>query len=231
MGLHSNYGDKYSERDMMYPAEDVIRIFKRSYPEHSFQEDDFEDSSILDLGCGDGRHLVFLNNDLGFDAYGIEPTERLANIAQENVDATGADAVVRAGTNIDIPFDDDEFDYLLAWNSCYYMGEEHSSDFEKHVQEYTRVLKQEGSIVPSIPKPTSFIYQGGETPQGGYRTVKDDLFGTRDGTVLRRFDDADEIIDAFSPYFGDFVTTSIHDDFFGYNYHWWLLIGDNIGGS
>lgn len=79
----------------------------------------------------------------------------------------------------------------------------------------------------SIPKPSSFIYQDSVAAEQGYRIIKDDPFGVRDGTVLRRFDDVRNVIDEFSPQFEEFTTASINDDFFGYNYHWWLLIGSS----
>lgn len=61
MGLDSEYAARYSEQEMMYPGEYVIRIFKGNYPRHSFNQSAFPDSSILDVGCGDGRHLVFFS--------------------------------------------------------------------------------------------------------------------------------------------------------------------------
>lgn len=229
MGLYSKYSDTYEKIDMMYPAENLIRIFKGSYPALDLPSEEYADSSILDVGCGDGRHLVFFDNDLGFETYGMEPTEEICEIAESNASSAGADVTVHPGTNRNIPFDDGRFDYLVAWNSCYYMGEEHDFDFQRHVREYQRVLKPGGKLVLSIPKPSSFIYEGCEKVEEGYIVVNDDPFGNREGTILRRFEDDDEITDAFSPQFDDFSVASIHDDFFGYDYHWWLLVGNERG--
>jgi len=107
------------------------------------------------------------------------------------------------------------------------MGENHDYDFQTHVEEYQRVLKPDGTIVLSIPKSTSFIYEESETAEPGYQIVKNDPFGKREGTVLRQFDDVDEIKDAFAPQFENFATASVHDDCFGLNYHWWLVIRTN----
>lgn len=229
MGLYSNYSNTYEEMEMMYPAEDLIRIFKGSYPALNLPSEEYGNSSILDVGCGDGRHLVFFSNDAEFETYGMEPTKEICEIAESNVADAGADVSVHPGTNRDIPFDDDQFDYLVAWNSCYYMGEEHDFDFDKHVREYQRVLKSGGKLILSIPKHTSFIYEECDEIKEGYIAVKDDPFGDRDGTILRRFEDDTNIKNSFSPQFGDFSVSSIHDDFFGYNYHWWLLVAEEQG--
>lgn len=230
MGLYSDYAAGYSDRDMMYPAEYVIRIFKGNYPRHSFGQSEFSENSILDVGCGDGRHLFFFDSDLEFEAYGVEPTEELAEIAQKNVESAGADANVRPGENRNLPFEAETFDYLLSWNSCYYMGEGHDFDFQRHVEEFNRVLQPGGKIILSIPKPTSFIFEGSETAEPGYQIVKNDPFGKRQGTVLRQFEELSEITNAFSPQFEDFTTASVHDDCFGFNYHWWLVIGTKSNG-
>lgn len=225
MDHYSNYAEAYESVQMMYPAEDVIRIFKGDYPQLCLPKEEYEGSRILDVGCGDGRHLVFCSNDLGFDAYGVEPTEELTEIAGSNVSAAGVDANIRAGTNQDLPFEDDKFDYLLSWNSCYYMEEGHQFDFQEHVQEYARVVKPNGRIILSIPKASCFIYEHSVEAIEGYRIIKEDPFATRDGVILRQFDNDGEIVEAFSPQFRDFTIASIHDDFFGYNYHWWLMVG------
>jgi SAM-dependent methyltransferase len=213
--------------EMMYPSENLVRIFKGEYPDLNFSECISEGDSILDVGCGDGRHLVFFSNDIGLDTFGIEPTERLAELARSNAVDAGAEPVVKAGTNREIPFESNKFEHLVAWNSCYYLGETHDLDFQTHVREYARVTCPGSKIVLSIPKPTSFIYDGSEEEREGYSIINDDPFGSRDGTVLRRFADADAVIESFRPEFDNFSVASVQTDFFGYNYHWWLFVGEN----
>ena len=102
------------------------------------------------------------------------------------------------------------------------------SDFNAHVQEYARILKPQGVLVLSIPKKTSFIYKGCDVyhQENGeqYALIRNDPFKIWNGEILRLFDDEVDIVSAFSTHFDSFVVGSIHDDCFGYNYHWHLVI-------
>lgn len=135
---------------------------------------------------------------------------------------------MRAGTNAAIPFEDGAFDFLLSWNACYYMGE--STDFAAHVDEFARVLKPGGTLVLSIPKKSCFIFEGSDTLKPGYQIIRNDPFGIRNGEVLRMFEDAAEIAETFGTRFTQFATGDIHDDCFGYAYHWHLAVCRKKGG-
>jgi SAM-dependent methyltransferase len=206
----------------MYPAEYVVRIFKGKYPRLSFSENSFQNKKILDISCGDGRHLIFLHS-LGFEVYGTEITEDIVEKVKGNLSKWSISGDVRVGTNDNLPFKDNFFDYMLSWNVCYYMRETKNLHFEKHVEEYSRVLKNDGFLILSIPKKTSFIYKNSIEVAPGYRRIRD-YFGIRTGTVLKVFESLQEIIDYFSPYFKDFVVADIHDDCFGLNYHWYIIV-------
>ncbi len=71
----------------------------------------------------------------------MEITEEIANATKsrlktvENIDAT-----IRVGTNDNIPYEDNYFDYLLSRAACYYMGEQ--EDFGQYVKEFARVIIQ-----------------------------------------------------------------------------------------
>ena len=53
-------------KNIAYPAEAVIRIFKGTFPNLKFKHK--INSKILDIGFGDGRHLFFFKN-LDLDVY------------------------------------------------------------------------------------------------------------------------------------------------------------------
>ena len=207
--------------EIAYPAEYVIRIFKGKYPRLNLDKN-FHNKKICDVGCGSGRNFVLLQ-ECGFDLYGVEISDVIvakvrSNLIKMNIN----DADIRVGSNLDIPFDDDYFDYLLSWNGCYYMGD--NRNFDDYVKEFAHVLKPEGYLILSIPKKTCFIYQDSELLNKGYIIVKNDPFNIRNGEILRIFENEEEIIQSFSKHFKNFVFASVEDDCFGYNYHWHLVI-------
>ncbi|HIH22908.1 TPA: class I SAM-dependent methyltransferase [Candidatus Micrarchaeota archaeon] len=212
-----------AQSEMAYPAEYVIRIFKGSYPRLNFDKSSYKGKKILDISCGDGCNMPLLAR-CGFEVYGTEITQEIANKTMSNLAAVGVRSDIRIGTNDHLPFENGFFDFLLSWNACYYMGA--LRDFSKHVAEYARVLKPEGYLVMSIPKKTSFIFNGSDpAPEPGYRIIRNDPYKIRNGESLRVFEDEKEIENAFSSHFKDFVHADVHDDCFGREYHWHLTIG------
>lgn len=205
---------------MSYPSEYVIRIFKGTYPRLNLDKKSFKNKKICDVSCGDGRDLAFLKS-CGFDVYGTEITEGMVKLIRKNVPALKT-SHIKIGTNESIPFKDNFFDYLFSWNACYYFGK--TKDFDRHVQEFARVMKPGGTLVLSIPKKSCFIYKGSEESKPGYQIIRNDPFGVRNGEVLRMFQGEDEIQQAFSASFTDFIFGSIEDDCFGLDYHWHIAV-------
>jgi SAM-dependent methyltransferase len=132
--------------------------------------------------------------------------------------ASFPDADLRVGTCACLPWPEATFDYLLSWNSCYYMNT--GATFKDHVVEMMRVLKPGGFIVCSVPKADCFIFRNCETIDGQYVTILDEHFGLRNGEVMRRFLFVEELEYVFSPYFTDFCHASIDIDMFGLAYNW-----------
>lgn len=208
--------------EMAYPAEYVIRIFKGNYPRLNLPQGSFKNKKICDVGCGDGRNLVLLKQ-CGFDIYGTEITPEIVDRVKTNLQGAGIQqSGIRVGANDSIPFKDNLFDYLLSWNSCYYMGK--IEDFNLFIQEFARVLKKKGRLILSIPKKTCFIFHGAKRLRNGYCIIRKDPFEIRNGEIFRVFKDKEEIKKSFSDYFEDFIFGSVQDDCFGFDYHWHLVI-------
>lgn len=214
----------YLQRDMAYPSEYVIRIFKGEYPRLNFNKNRYPGQTILDIGCGDGRNLMMLRQ-CGLSCYGVEINDEIVEQIKGNFNGIGG-IEVKTGHNANLPFEEDFFDYVLSWNSCYYMGD--NMDFLAHVREFARVLKPRGTLVLSIPKKTCFIYRGCDIVESEngekYAVIRNDPFQIRNGVTLKFFDDEKDIARSFSSCFDSFVFGSIHDDCFGYDYHWHLIV-------
>ena len=208
---------------MAWPSEYVIRILKGNYPNLNFDKKSFVGKKFLDMGCGDGRNLL-VANQMGFNVCGVEITKELVNRIKENLSNSGLEKFdIREGTNDNIPFSDGEIDYMLSWNACYYMGNE-TNDFQNYVKEFARIIKKDGYLILSIPKETCFIYKDSKELRPGYQIIQNDPFNVRNGEVLRMFSSFEEIENSFGEYFQDFKFASIHDDCFGFDYHWYLAV-------
>ena len=221
--IEKNYTKSFlNQKNIAYPAEYVIRIFKGDYPNLKLSKKSFHNKKICDISCGDGRNLVFLH-DCGFSLYGTEITKEIVDKTKKNLLKLKIKPILKTGTNSNIKFGNNFFDYLLSWNSVYYMGKD-QLEFEEHVKEYSRVLKKNGYLVMAIPKLAFHYFKGSKKIKTGYCIIKNDTLKLRNGQVLRYFKNKNEIERAFSSKFKNFIFGSIEDDCFGYNYHWYLVI-------
>lgn len=204
-----------------FPSEGIIRIFLGNYPKLRFKYK--KKQKILDLGYGDGRHLLFLKKQ-NLTVYGVEISEKINEITRKLLKKNKVNnLILKKGNNEKIPFDKEYFDHLVSWNSCYYM-QNHNSNFEDHVKEMARVLKKSGYIILSIPKFNCFIFDKAKIIRKKYVVIKNDYFKGRNGQIMRRFKNVNEIKLDFSKYFKDFIISEIDMEWFGLKYSWHVVI-------
>ena len=122
---NKHYQRKRSE--LVYPDEYVV-----SQLSHIFQKNQY-DLSILDLGCGNGRHLNFLqhHSSLSFGQ------DFIFDMLQKNTNLNFKGKLVCAKAE-NLPFQDNSFDIVLAWGVLHYLS---SSETFKAISEIHRVLK------------------------------------------------------------------------------------------
>ena len=94
---------------------------------------------VLDLGCGTGRHSVFLVEN-GFEVYAGDVSETAIKIIKEK----GKPIQASVFTKEKIPFEDNFFDVIIVTTVL-----SHSlvKDIKESVKEINRVLKKDGLVV------------------------------------------------------------------------------------
>lgn len=93
---------------------------------------------LLEVGCGDGKRLAWLAQNLQLECHGIEPSARGVAAAT----TAGVQAVL--GTADVLPYDSGTFD-IVVFGFCLYLCDR--EDLFKIAQECDRVLKDEGWVV------------------------------------------------------------------------------------
>lgn len=97
---------------------------------------------ILDLGCGNGRHLVYLA-EKGFDAYGIDISQKSLQIAQDWLNKKGLPAELKKASVTEIPYPDGYFDLIICMGVLDHML---IQEVKKGIREMERVLSPQGIL-------------------------------------------------------------------------------------
>lgn len=212
---------QYIDNDMMWPSENLIRMFKgKNYPDCHLSMNDYTHASLLDVGCGDANNFP-LYSQLGFKKLcGVEITEEICQLNEERLSRMGIYAEMRVGTNDAIPWEE-TFDYLVSWNAGYYMGVlDHYFMFEDYLEEFSRVLKKNGIFIFSIPMSDHDIFLHSETINEKYSVIQEDMLGIRNGVVFRKFKDEKDLRETLALFFEDIHLGSIRDNYFGVRGNW-----------
>ncbi|MBL4937431.1 class I SAM-dependent methyltransferase [Clostridium sp. YIM B02515] len=127
-------------------------------------------NKFLDLGCGLGRHSIYLAkkgfevNAVDLSDYGVNHLKKWAKEEQLNIDAQVCDM-------LNLPFEDNTFDCIIAYNVIYHTDTE---GFIKALNEIKRVLKDNGELFITLISKNTWSYQSAEK----YKRVDDN-------TILR----------------------------------------------
>jgi SAM-dependent methyltransferase len=123
-GRKTAWEDSYSKRDnfLFYPHEEVIR-FVSKHIRKRIGLDEFADvapgaasRSVLDLGCGIGRHVVFCH-EMGLEAYGVDLSESAIHVARNWSTARGVEDAAKKILQGDVralPWKDGFFRYAVS---------------------------------------------------------------------------------------------------------------------
>lgn len=218
--MKSEYSKFHLDRmtDHIYPTEFIIRTFLGSYPKLNLNKN-MAGKSVLDLGFGDGRNMPLFRN-MGMNIYGIEISESICESVRERVSKIGIECELRVGLNSNIGFGDAFFDYVVACHSIYYVSDE--KFFSDNLSEVARVMKDDSTLIFSLPQPDTFILEGADDIGNGHFIIRKDPFNLRNGTVFKVFRDDGDIRSCFSELFYDISLGECRDDFYGLQQNVWI---------
>jgi len=156
---------------------------------------------FLDVGCGTG-YLLRHASEAGCDAYGVDLSSEAIKLAQANAPR----ATISESGGEDLPFPDDDMDYLSCLGAL-----EHFVDMEKGLAEFSRVVKPGGTLCILVPN-LNYLY---------WMWRKDK--GTEQQDINERLMTLDQWTDVFKR--AGFQVIDIHQD------RWWFLHKYPLGAS
>ena len=211
--INSRYERHYAERANLkvYPTEFVVRTLLADYPQLDFKKPALV-NKILDVGFGDGRNTSFLC-DLGLAVSGIEITQGIVDQTRVRLSKLGHSPDLRVGRNSSIPFENEEFDYILACHCCYYCDE--GQTLLDNLKEYSRVLKKDGFLIASVANKASYIFDDAKELPDGSMLVMKDPYNNRNGYRLQAFAKTPDIENYLAPLFKNFSFGSADNNYYG----------------
>jgi ubiquinone/menaquinone biosynthesis C-methylase UbiE len=121
------------------PHEDMARIAKLLKKENA--------KKILDVGCGSGRHVVYLAQK-GFDVWGIDDSQEGINLSNNWLKKIKLTANLKVASFFKkFPFENNYFDAVISTWSIHH-GKEKQVKFS--IKEIERVLKPNGIVYISV---------------------------------------------------------------------------------
>ncbi len=140
---------------------------------------------VLDVGCGAGRHVVFLARQ-GFQAYGVDNSPTGLTHARAWVEREGLEAEFRRSEMTVLPYRDGFFDGVVCVFTVYHGT---LAEVRKAVSEIRRVLRPGGAALIMFKAPESHRFGQG-------RQVEPNTFihdHGPDAGVLHHYSDREEV--------------------------------------
>jgi len=149
--IYEKQGEKYKYYNIFEPHKDMSYVSK-VFSKHKV-------NTILDLGCGVGRNLIFLSKK-GFNLYGIDYSldgVKILNSKLKSLKLSDKTNIICGSFYDKLPYKDFFFDAIISVQSLQH-GKEKQIKFA--IKEMLRVLKPNGLI---------FITLAGRTSKGKVR--------------------------------------------------------------
>jgi len=132
--IFKKYGKVFTKVQEGIP--EIVKLFKKR-----------KIKKILDLGCGTGRHAVYLAQRK-FDVYGIDIAQEGIKIAKKWLRENGLSASLKVGDIYKkLPYKDNFFDGIISTNTLHHAKIE---QIRKLIKEMERILKPGGLIFITV---------------------------------------------------------------------------------
>lgn len=144
---------------------------------------------VLDLGCGAGRHVVYMAFK-GFEAYGADISETGLKKTKERLKENSLNAFLVKCDMKSLPFIDQCFDVTICLNTIYHQK---LSGIRQTISEVHRILRENGLFLINFHSKRSHRYGEGVK-------IEENTFMDRSGPekgVLHHFVDQNELEQLF----------------------------------
>lgn len=185
----NEYYSKFYEKKIpriKFPDERVIAYFFRQFKQR-------KGLKCLDLGCGTGRHAIFLARE-GCRVYAIDISKKAIALASNWAKNEGLENNIsfQTGNAINLPYQNEYFDFVLESSAL-----EHNTtqDIVLILKDIHRVLKKGGKLLSTVPGRDNYLYGSGHYIEPGAFTANVEIYK---GSGLTHFFTREEIYDIFS---------------------------------
>lgn len=117
--------------------------------------------SILDLGCGLGRHSLMFAKE-GFKVTAIDISHEAINYVRETSKEKNVDILAKVADMTRLPFNDNAFDCVFAMHSA---GHCDTEGMNKIISEIRRVLKPDGVVFMTLCSKQTYSYTEADLPR------------------------------------------------------------------
>jgi SAM-dependent methyltransferase len=120
-------------------------------------------SSILDLGCGSGRHTVYLAKQ-GFDVFAVDIAPTGLDVTMQKLAAQDLKGHMTLADILHLPYQDRFFDAIISIRVIHH---NRVAIIRNTVAEIWRVLRPQGLVWITVPVPKGHSSRGGQEIEPG----------------------------------------------------------------
>lgn len=192
------------------PDEDVVALSPRLKREKVKRS--------LDLGCGIGRHVIFMAKS-GFETYGIDLSGHGIAHCEQWLAAEGLKANLTSKDMHTLPYKNDYFDFVLSWNVIYHTTRDCMSGI---LSEVSRVIRNKGLFYLTLNSIKNKHYGNGtEVEPGTFDNPEKE-----DGQHLHHYSDEEDVRDLLSGWHIERMNESeetLSGKCYPNSWHWMIL--------